>query len=462
MNYKNIQKAGLTFIAIFALWAGSAGAEVSLEEAAKLQTILTPLGAERAGNAQGTIPAWEGGYTTVDPSFKQGGTRNDPFASDKVLFSITAQNMDQYADRLTEGTKEMFRLYPDTYRLDVYQTRRTASAPQWVYANTAENAVKGIIVEGNAGPKPANVYGGIPFPIPQNGEEIMWNHLLSWRGSSSSVDFQQFLIAADGKQVMVGGGTFFLDRPYHHEDSNLEQYLKEYPNEDYRKVYILTTAPPLRAGSQIVGGSCLDATRASTYVYLPGQRRVRKLPNACCDTPSTTCAGIMTYDELYVWDERIDRFNWKIMGKKEMYIPYNTNRYFTLEQPADAMSKHHLNPDHLRWELHRVWVVEAELAPGKRHQLPKGRYYLDEDTWLAVLGDRWDSNDQLAKMMWGLPYVLPDMPGVCTKTSGFYDFTSKAWFVLDSFIGLDKQIEFVDNIPKSKFSPRAMAGRGVK
>ena len=148
--------------------------------------------------------------------------------------------------------------------------------------------------------------------------------------------------------------------------------------------------PPLRAGEGIVGRENLNSDKTVAWTYLPGQRRVRRLPNNCCDTPTPASAGVMSFDELYVFTGRIDRFNWKLLGKKELYIPYNSNKVFTANSPADLMGQHHMNPDSIRWELHRVWVVQATLAEGKRHVLPKNTYYLDEDTWSAVLADRYD------------------------------------------------------------------------
>lgn len=423
----------------------------------ELGKSLTPFGAEKAGNADGSIPAWDGGYTTVDPSYKPGGKRNDPFAADKPLFSITAQNMAQYADKLSDGTKEMFKRHPDTYRLDIYPTRRTAAAPQWVYDNTRKNAERARLVDSSAGPVPEGAYGGIPFPIPKNGDEAMWNHLLNWRGTSLAMDFRHYLMTADGSQVMTTDGKAVQEMPYYYEDGSPESF-----NGDYWLFRLVNVGPALRAGEQIMGRTNINGDKSQAHVYLTGQRRVRKLPNACCDTPTPATAGVMTFDELSVYSGRLDRFNWKLVGKQELYIPYNTNKVQTLSDPAQLFSKHHLNPDQLRWELHRVWVVEAELAPGKRHQLPKGRYYLDEDTWQAMLGDRWDANGQLAKTLWSLPAVLPDFPAVAQLSSGFYDLTSGAWFIQNLYAGKESQYAPVERYKASEFSPAAMAGRGVR
>lgn len=429
----------------------------SAEQAAALGKTLTPFGAEKAANADGTIPAWDGGYTTVDPAYKAGGKRSDPFAADKPLFSITAQNLAQHADKLSDGVKEMFKRYPDTYRLDIYQTRRSAAAPQWVYDNTLKNATRASLVDSSAGPVPQGAYGGIPFPIPQNGAEAMWNHTLNWRGTSLSMNFRHYLMTADGSQVMSTDGQAIQEMPYYYQDGTPETF-----EGDYWLFRLLNVGPPIRAGEQIMGRTNVNGDKSQAHVYLSGQRRVRKLPNACCDTPTPATAGVMSFDELSVFQGRMDRFNWKLVGKKEVYIPYNTNKVQAAAKPEDLFAKHHLNPDYVRWELHRVWVVEADLVPGKRHQLPKARYYLDEDTWQAALGDRWDANGQLAKTLWSLPAVLPDLPAHASLSAGFYDLTSGAWFIQNLYTGKDSQYGIVDRYKASEFSPAAMAGRGVR
>ncbi|TFW37270.1 DUF1329 domain-containing protein, partial [Pseudomonas fluorescens] len=152
-----------------------------------------PFGAQRAGNADGSIPEWKGGLTQADPSYKEGGKRSDPFAADQAQLTITAQNMAQYADKLSAGTQAMLKKYPDSYKVVVYPTRRSAAAPQSIYDATFANATGGKLVNGPAGSMPLGAAGGIPFPIPQNGEEAIWNHLLRWRGASWHANFSQYL-----------------------------------------------------------------------------------------------------------------------------------------------------------------------------------------------------------------------------------------------------------------------------
>jgi hypothetical protein len=451
MPTRNPFTALLTALAASLLFAQG----VMAADASSLKTTLTPLGAERAGNADGSIPAWDGGLTKADPNYKDGGKRGDPFASEKPLFSINAQNAAQYADKLSVGTLAMLKKYPDSYRLDVYPTHRTAAAPQAVYDATAANAASAKLVDGASGPAPQNAQGGIPFPLPQNGAEAIWNHLLRWRGASWHTTFTQYLTTTDGKHVLTNDSRADMQMPF---------YLPGGAEKDgvFWAIRLINDGPPLRAGEAILGRENLDADKAGAWTYLPGQRRVRRLPNACCDTPTPATAGVMSFDELYVFNGRIDRFDWKLVGKKELYIPYNSNRVLNADSPEALLDEHHLKSDALRWELHRVWVVEATLKSGKRHVMPKSTYYLDEDTWAAVLGERYDSKNQLAKVLWTTPVVVPDLPGVVTLTNGFYDLLSGAWFAGDIFAGKNEQYRIVAPYADSVFTPDALAGEGIR
>lgn len=457
MPYKKRINSLILAVALAASGMPAVQAAVSADKAAALKSTLTPLGGEKAGNADGSIPAWSGGYTTPDSNYTPGGKRRDLFPQDKVLFSITAKNMDQYADKLSDGTKEMLKRYPDSYRLDIYQTRRTAAAPQWLYDNTLKNATSATLEESPTGQIPKNTYAGIPFPIPTTGAEVIWNHLVHWRGTSLQMDVFQYLITADGKRVLTTHGNASQEMPYYFQERGAEGF-----NGNYWNFLMESVGPPLRAGEKILGNQNFDNDKTTAYVYLTGQRRVRKLPNACCDTPTPATAGVMTFDELDVFSGRLDRFDWKLIGKKEMYIPYNSNKINTPDNPEAVLADRHLNPDFVRWELHRVWVVEATLASGQRHQMAKSRYYVDEDTWTAVLGDRWDSGNRLAKTVWTLPVVMPDVPATTGQTAGFYDLTSGAWFVQTLYNGGKAQFKIVDRYRDTQFSPAVLTAKGVR
>ncbi|SUA92778.1 DUF1329 domain-containing protein [Pandoraea pulmonicola] len=436
------------------LMAGAAHSAVSAEDAAQLKTTLTPFGAERAGNKDGTIPAWTGAPTPN--AGLNNGRRSDPFAAEKPLNSITAKNMAQYSGQLTEGTKALLQKYPNTFRVDVYKTHRTAIAPQWVYDNTAKNAVNAKLVETSSGPVPQGVYGGIPFPIPKSGLEVMWNHQLRWRGESWHLEGKAYQLTPDGTWVNVVDASNDVWMPYYAQTP--EKF-----NNEYYMIRSLTRGPAIRAGEAITDRMNLDESKTAAWVYLTGQRRVRKLPNSCCDTLTPFSAGVATFDEVSVFTGRLDKFDWKLLGKREMYIPYNANRALQPAKDSELLGQHHLNPDFIRWELHRVWVVEATLKSGERHTSPKSRYYVDEDSWDAVMAERYDANGQLARIPFALPVVMSDVPATEQINWGVYDLTTGSSFV--SGITNERNAMYVPKRPAFKdatFTPDAMAGEGVR
>lgn len=450
-----MKRFSLSLLSLMLICTQQAVAAVSADEAAKLQSELTPFGAQRAGNADGSIPAWDGGLTTPTPGETPGGRRTDPFKGEKPLFTINAGNAEQYADRLTDGTKAMLAKYPDSYRIDIYPTHRTAAAPQWVYDNTLANAKRAKL----DGDVVVGAFGGIPFPIPANGAEVMWNHLLRWRAPTARFSATAYQLTADGKAVLASDASSTQQVPYYFKDSTLEDYSK---SNVYYNVRVNLTAPPIRAGEGIVGRQNLDAAKDQAWVYLVGQRRVRKLPNTCCDTPSPTMAGVMSFDELEVFSGRLDRFDWKLLGKEEKYIPYNGNKMLEPTSDKEVLSAHHLNPDHVRWELHRVWVVEATLRNGQRHQAARSRYYCDEDTWTCVLGDRWDANGQLWKSTWGQILVMPELPGNFMYSFGFNDLLSGAAFAAGFYNSKPVHYELLERLPDAEFTPDALANDGIR
>ena len=434
-----------------------AHAAVSADEANALKTTLNPLGGEKAGNKDGTIPAWSGGLTAPTPGFVNGGRRADPFAADKPLYSIRAKNVAEYAAKLPEGVRLLLQTYPETFRVDVYPSRRTAAAPQWVYDNTARNATRARLVDGPAGPMPEHAYGGVPFPIPKNGAEAMWNSRLRWRGESYQLQFNNYQLTPEGKQVVVTEARNDYQMPYYAPDGSAEKFGGE-----YQLIRSLNSGPAIRAGEAIVGRNQINEDATQVWVYLTGQRRVRKLPNACCDTPGAFAAGLVSFDEIEGFTGRLDRFDWKLVGKQEMVIPYNSNRTLTPQKDAELIGSHHLNPDHVRWELHRVWVVEATLREGQRHTSPKSRYYIDEDSWVLVWGDRWDAKGQLARSQFNIPVAMPDIPAQVAVTWGTFDHIAHTLFVALVMNEQKSQYKLQKRYPDITFTPDAMAGEGVR
>lgn len=447
--------ATVGILALVAAMAPILALAATAEEAQHLKSTLTPFGAEKAANKEGTIPAWTGGLITPTPGFVNGGKRPDPFAAEKPLFSITAKNADTYADKLSDGSKAMLKRFPDTYRIDVYPTRRTAAAPQWVYDATYRNATQAKIADGSAGQYPEGASGGVPFPIPKNGIEAIWNHILRWRPPAVAIDVQGYTVTADGRKVMIIDSSVDQVLPYLKEENAGKPF-----SGDYFAVRVLHNGPPIRAGEGLVVRNGL-ASEDSAWVYLTGQRRVRKLPNACCDTPNPATAGVQAFDDAEVFLGRTDRFDWKLVGKKELFIPYNTNRSMVV--PSDTLvGAKHLNPDHVRWELHRVWVVEATRKTGVRHQVARSVYYLDEDTWTATLGDRWDDKGNLWKTNWVLPTAMPDVPAVVSFAFGMYDLSANVYLATGLVNDKRSQYKITPFPPDSMFTPDGLINASVR
>lgn len=438
------------------LAAHGAFAAVSSDQASRLGGSLTPLGGETEGNDAGTIPAWDGGYTTPLPGYVEGGRRGmDPFPGERPLFTIDSTNADQYKEQLSEGTIAMMGKYPSLYRVNVYPSHRTMAASRWVNDNTLANATRAKLVDNVV----SDAFGGIPFPIPQSGEEVMWNHLMRVRPVSWHIDARAYLITSTGSKVLTTDSDIKFIMPYYDPARDVESFAAS--GGVYYAYTLISNGPPIRAGEGVAQHVNVNSDKTDAWVYLTGQRRVRKLPNACCDTPFPASSGVASFDELYVFDGRLDRFKWTIIGKKEYYIPYNSNISVGPKNDNEFVLDHILNPEYIRWELHRVWVLEANLVDGQRHVSPRSRYYLDEDSWTAVLADRYSADGKLAKTMLNIPIVAPDVPALLNMTFGFYDLVSGAGWMAGIYNYSNHQY-VPTKYMMDEFSPEALAAGGIR
>lgn len=414
-------------IALFAMSSLSVQAKVSEKEVAKLDAELTPVGAERAGNADGSIPEWTGGMTKPPAGYKgEGTTRIDPFANEKPLFTIDASNYQQYADKLSEGQKAVFAKYPKTFKMPVYRTHRTAAAPQWVYDNTKTNALNAELKDGGNGV--VNAFGGYPFPIPKNGSEAIWNHLLRWVGQGIQYDFRSDTVYPNGERT-TGGGVVWETYPYYNASQDANSY-----NGNVMQLFVQYDTPVRRKGEVIMFRDAVNAaeTPRQAWQYIPGQRRVRRAPTIAFDTPNAQFAGQSIYDEVFMFNGSPERFDWKLVGKREMYVPYNNNALIAAAENGkidNIETPRHVNPDYTRYELHRVWVVEATLAEGKRHVYSRRTFFLDEDTWGAVLTDSYDGRGKLWRV--GLASLLNayDVPVTRLRSSYHIDLQNGAYAI---------------------------------
>ncbi|WP_322617575.1 DUF1329 domain-containing protein [Pseudomonas sp. BIC9C] len=427
-------------------------AAVSPQEAAALGTTLTPLGGDKAANADGSIPAWTGG-TKQAPASSGNHIPGDLFSADKPVLKITAANMAKYTDKLSEGTRTLLQKYPDSFRLDVYPTRRTASAPDYVYKNTALNAVNCKLTQN--GQSVDGCFGGIPFPVPKNGQEVIWNFLLRVEPEAEEFGFKNVVLTSDGGQTLATRNDNAWQYPYYYQKGSVLNWTKEYFLQRFS-----TTAPPFKAGETLVIRDSVDPQQSrQAWQYLVGQRRVRRAPTVAYDTPDFVASGANYFDEVQGFFGMPDRYDWKIVGKKETYVPYNTNGQVTA--PLDkAFVPHHLNPDTLRWELHRTWVVEATVASGKRHAVPKRTFYFDEDSWLLTLLDGYDAEGKLWRTSQVLPFVVPSVPAVLVKPVAVFNLQAGTVSNVQAFNG--ENFRVVPLKPESYFTGDAVAAEGVR
>lgn len=415
---------------------------------------LTPYGAERAANKDGSIPAWDG--KAVNTPVAAGNKRPDPFAAEKPLVSISAANVAQYADKLTDGTKALLAKWPGM-RVDVYPTHRSAVFPQSIYDAVTHNATRAKLT--NDGLTVEGAYGGIPFPVPKNGHEALWNHMLSYRGQLTSFTADKYVMTANGERVLTNRQRTNLAYPYYDMKGKAEGFSGE-----WARARLDITEPPANAGQAMMTIDYVDnfTKPKDGWQYVPGQRRVRKSPSLVYDTPDASAAGLANFDDVNLFIGAQDRYQVKLVGKREIYIPYNNNGLF--RKPVnDVIGKGTLNPDAVRWELHRVWVLEATLRDGKRNVAAKRRLYLDEDTWQAVLADTWDAQGKLWKTGQAFTLLAGDEPSASTLSYTWFDLLSGGWVyaaAINETGGVSYQ-DF-DNKQLSRFTSSALASGGVR
>ncbi|PWR18324.1 DUF1329 domain-containing protein [Zavarzinia compransoris] len=438
-------------VAIFA--AGAAQAGVTPEEAKRLGTTLTPVGAEMAGNAAATIPAYAGGLTTPPAGFAAGsGIRPDPFAGEKPRLVIDAGSMAGEAARLTEGAKALLTRYA-SFRLDVYPTHRTVTFPAFVLENTKQQATTATIsADGNS---ISGVHAAFPFPMPKSGYEAMWNHLLRFNGLAYESKYRNFIVDASGHVTLSTEGQSTQEYPFWDVSK---------PDADtYWRMRLSYTGPARRAGEALMIIDPLDVGTKDrrSWAYLPGQRRVKVAPDFSFDTPNPGTAGVNTFDDVFLFNGSMDRFDFQLVGKREIYVPYNCYNALYEAKQADLLAANHLNPDLIRWELHRVWVVEAKLKEGKRHIYSRRVFYLDEDSWAALASDEYDARGDLAVA--GFAYMTPsyDVPAPYSDMFSHYNLAQRT-YALTGFVAETGGMRQTRPRSDREWSADALAGSGIR
>ena len=443
-----------TLFFLLTLFSAAAMAESRATLAAQLGgPLLTPVGAERAGNAAATIPPWKGGITEPPATYVPGEQHVDPYPDDAVLKTITAANMEAYADNLSPGQQALLRAYPDSWRMQIYPTRRSASYPEWVYQAVEDNALTATVLRaGKGGVADANVSS--PFPVPTSGVEVVWNHNLRWRGIRIHRSFGQAAVTRRGHYTV----TFSLQEfafPYAAPPGG--GLREKFPN-----LLLALKGKVIQPGLISGDGSLVlepidqtDAPRKS-WTYNRNLRRILRAPYIANAYPAGNTDNLRTVDEFDMFNGSPEQYDWQLKGKQELYIPYNAYRIHARDLAyADIVGKQHINPELARYELHRVWVVEGTLKPGMKHIYGRRVFYIDEDSWQIAVADNYDLEGNLWRTSEAHALNYYEVPVLWSTLEVYYDLDKLRYLVS----GLDNSrnpYRFSDTADPREFSPNAL------
>jgi len=438
------------------LLATSVMAAVPAAEADKLGKSLTPMGAEMAGNADGSIPAWKPLPKNAG-SVDSKGFLSNPYASEQPLFTITAKDADKYKDKLAPGQYAMFKRYPETFKMPVYPSHRGATVPDEVFAAIKKNATSTNLVSGGNGLE--NFDTAVPFPIPKTGVEVIWNHITRYRGGSVTRLVTQATPQPNGSYSLVYFQDQFVFR------DKMKDYDPANPGNILFYFKQKVTAPARLAGGVLLVHETLDQVKEprSAWVYNAGQRRVRRAPQVSYDGPGTAADGLRTSDNLDMYNGAPDRYDWKLEGKKEMYIASDS---YKLDDPklkySDIIKAGHINQDLARYELRRVWHVVATLKEGQRHIYAKRDFYIDEDTWQAAVIDHYDGRGQLWRVAEAHAenYYDKQVPWYALET--LYDLQSGRYLALGMKNEEKSAYDFGFTATTADFTPNALRQDGIR
>lgn len=438
-------------VAVLALATLQAQANVEASQAAQLGADLTPLGAKRAGNAAGTIPPWTGGVTPP-ANYVPGMHHPDPYADDQVLFQVSAADLTGNAHPLPAGLVDLLERHPDYY-LRVFPTRRSASAPQRLYDATRENALDARLISNGNGI--AGAVAGTPFPIPENGMEVIWNHLLRYRGEQTRL--------INNQAVVINGRVNLIKRDrYVYYVYNRLGMTQEGMDNTLLYYRYQVTAPARLSGTSLVVQDPLDQvlTTRRAWRYSPSDRRVRRLPSLAYDSIQPDTSALATADVVDIYNGAPDRYEWTLVGKQEMLVPYNS--YAVHQQGIDynqIVGPSTLNPELLRYELHRVWVVDADLRTGYSHPYEKRRFYIDEDSWLILATDLIDAKGELAGLQEVHPINYYEVPMFNSTLEALYHLKTGNYFV-DGLDNNEAMYDFEYVMSPQDFTPQALRRAG--
>lgn len=455
MRLKHLRTGGLLVICLLGT---AAQAAVSKEGEAKLGSDqYNCLGGKIAGTEE--VAKWTGKWFKQWPGMnKESGYVPSPYADEKPDFTVTADNMSKYADKLTEGQKALLEKYPDEFRMNVYPSHRDFRMPDYVCKDTKSNATHAKLIED--GLAVTGHGGGVPFPVPKTGLQAIWNVINAISGWSEEATYDSAAVYSNGD--ITWGRIHFkqmapVNNPDPDERKNYSSKVRSYFFQEYFK-------PARNSGEVAVGYQANNFKTGSTqaWQYQPGIRRVRKAPEVGFDYPIPP-SGLRTTDSDYVFNGSPKLYNWKLLGKKVIYVPYNN---FKVNDPAlsydELLGQHSLDPEYVRYEPHRVWAVEATLKEGKRHTFQRRVLYIDEDTWLALTADNYDQQGKLYRVPMVMYHYSQESGTYHRGVSVYHTLTSGAYVAtyLVNERSEDQWWKLNRSMRKQEFSPEAAQRAG--
>lgn len=391
---------------IILLLSNTVSAKVSPDNQQLLEQELTPFGAVRAGN-DGLIPGWKDKTAFIE--------------NQQPLYLINGQNYTEYKDNLSTGQIALFERYPESFQMPVYPSQRTFTAPGDVFENTYKNALTANLNSDESGF--IHALAGIPFPVPQSALEVYFNHIGRWRGRQVKNTASDAVILKNGKYSLITRKSVVRFDSYNQGNESV----------NFISLVSRVTAPASKSGNGVLVLEPLDQLNnvRSAWLWDKGRRRTIRAPNIAYDTPIQIADSLRTADDTDLVNGSPDRFNWELLEKREIYIPYNNEKLSNKKlKYKDLLQKHHINPEYTRYELHRVWVIRATLKKEWRHVYSRRDFYLDEDSWQVVLADQYDKAGDIWRVSLSYPKLFADLPGIFPVINVFHDLQKQQYTVM--------------------------------
>jgi hypothetical protein len=355
------------------------------------EMAYTRMGAIAGGSATGEIGPWEGAKGLECPSdFQKGAWLPHPYEDEEPLFRIDHTNVEEYKDRLSPGQRARLKRN-ERYSMNVYPCHRNQEFCEAFYAATERSRKTAYVDENNI---LQGYQGGVPFPFPKTALEAVWNVKRPYMGDDVYTHECRRVVSPSGKIKKSMRKTLVMIYDERRLFSKVEN-----PDGLSYKIKSMYTYPADEKGTTYLTFGYIDESRLEdAWIYLPTLRRVRRAPTL---TGGGQLDGESTMDDLaQEFRGPVNDWNWKLIGRKEMYIP--VNNYDIWEPHATDQEEcfpGDINPARARYELRRVWVVEGTPRKGLEHPYGRRVGYYDEDTWMPAAGDRYDKRGNLWRMI---------------------------------------------------------------